>query len=161
MDLRRLRAGEWITALGGVALLVALFLPWYDDGAATPTGWEAFAILDVILALVALAAIALVFVTATQRTPAVALAMEALLCLFAFVALVLVLIRVVNLPGDADGRGPGLWVGLLAALGVMAGSAIAMRDERLSSEGRQVDLTGRPTPAQPEIETLPAPRTEP
>ena len=29
MDLRRLRAGEWVAAASGVALLVSLFLPWY------------------------------------------------------------------------------------------------------------------------------------
>ena len=75
MDLRRLRAGEWITALGGVALLVALFLPWYDEGAGSPNGWESFAILDVILAIVGVAAVLVVVVTATQRSPAVPLAM--------------------------------------------------------------------------------------
>lgn len=64
MDLRRLRAGEWIAALGGVALLVALFLPWYDEGAASRTGWESFAVLDVIFAVVAVAAVLLLVVTA-------------------------------------------------------------------------------------------------
>ena len=29
MDLRRLRAGEWIAGVSGVVLLVSLFLPWY------------------------------------------------------------------------------------------------------------------------------------
>jgi hypothetical protein len=34
---------------------------------------------------------------------------------------------------------------------------MAMRDERLSKPGRPTDLSGRPIPAQPEVETLPAP----
>jgi hypothetical protein len=34
-----------------------------------------------------------------------------------------------------------------------------MRDERRSSQGRHFDLTGRPTPAPPEIEAVPAPRS--
>jgi hypothetical protein len=40
------------------------------------------------------------------------------------------------------------------------GAALAMHDERLSPEGRHTDLTGRPTPAPPEIERIPAPPAE-
>ena len=48
MDLRRLRAGELLLALAGVALLAALFLPWYGDEASgnTLTGWEALQVRD-------------------------------------------------------------------------------------------------------------------
>lgn len=154
MDLRRLRVGEWATAGAGALLLASLFLSWYDGASA----WESFAVNDVILAIVALAAIAVVPVTASQPTPAVALAMEALVCLAAVIALVLVAVRLVFLPGDADDREIGAWLGLLAALGIVAASAVAMRDERLSDDRRTVDLTGRPIAAQPEIETVPAPR---
>src|SRR5688572_20013404 len=47
MDLRRLRAGEWIAAVSGAAVLASLFLPWYDDGAADLSGWEALGAIDV------------------------------------------------------------------------------------------------------------------
>ena len=77
MDLRRLRAGEWIAGGAGVALLVALFLPWYGPG--DVTAWEAFDVIDVLLAALALGAIALVPITASQRTPSMAIAYEALL----------------------------------------------------------------------------------
>jgi hypothetical protein len=159
MDLRRLRAGEWITGLGGAALLVALFLPWYEEGAVSPTGWEAFAVLDVIFALVALSALLVPVLTAQQRTPAVPLALEALVALAGLVAVVLALIRVASLPGDASGRELGVWLGLVSSLVIFAGAGIAMRDERRSSGGRHFDLTGRPTPPPAEIEALPAPRT--
>ena len=36
MDLRRLRAGEWLAAAAGVALVVSLFLPWYEIGGVDP-----------------------------------------------------------------------------------------------------------------------------
>jgi hypothetical protein len=158
MDLRRLRAGEWVTALGGAALLVALFLPWYDEGAASPNAWESFAIVDVILALVGLAAVLLVAVTATQSAPAVPIAMDAFVTLAGVVALVLMLVKTANLPGDADGRELGLWLGLGASLVVSMGGAFAMRDERQPAAGRRFDLTGRPTAGRPEIETIPPPR---
>ena len=161
MDLRRLRAGEWATAVGGGALVVALFLPWYAEGAVDPSGWEAFAVLDLILALVGLAALALLVVTAAQGAPAVPIAMDSLVTLAGLVAVVLVLFRTANLPGDADGREAGLWLALAGSLAVTVGGAFAMRDERLSAAGRNVDLTGRPTPPPPEIEPIPAPRPEP
>ena len=137
-------------------LLVALFLPWYGDPSSS--AWEAFAALDVILALLALVAVSVPVATAMHRVPALPLALESLTVLFGLLGLVLVLIRVLNLPGEADGREIGLWLGLLATLGISAGGLIGMRDERLAPEGRHTDVSGVPVSSQPEIETQPAPR---
>jgi hypothetical protein len=160
MDLRRLRAGEWIAALSGAVLLVSLFLPWYGAGAEDASGWEALAVLDVALALVAAFGVALLVITASQRVPAVPIALSTIVTLVGLIGLVLVLIRLANLPGGFDGRELGVWLGLLGAIGIVAGGAVAMRDERLSPAGRHTDLTGRPTPAPPEIERIPAPGPE-
>jgi hypothetical protein len=172
MDLRRLRAGEWIAALGGAALLASLFLPWYERPAATCiqivgqdcpgparfSAWEALAANDVILALAAAAAIALLVVTATQRVPAVPIALAGLVTLAGIVGLVIVLVRTAWLPDvDAD-RGPALWLGLAGALAIVIGGWLAMHDERLSKPGRPTDATGRPGPPPPEVEAIPAPR---
>ena len=67
MDLRRLRSGEWIAGVSGLVLLVALFLPWYSDDGGSRTGWQSLGALDVVLAVVALAAIAIPIVTALER----------------------------------------------------------------------------------------------
>jgi hypothetical protein len=156
MDLRRLRVGEWIVGVCGLLLLVALFLPWYSEPSST--AWEAFTVLDVILALLALEAISVPIVTAAHRVPALPLTVESLTALFGLLALVLVLIRLLNLPGDADGRDIGLWLALAATLGITAGALVGMRDERLSPQGRHTDVSGVPVSSQPEIEQLPAPR---
>ena len=55
--------GELIAAAGGVALLVALFLDWYAPpdharGLTLDGRWQAFGVIDVLLALLALLAIA-------------------------------------------------------------------------------------------------------
>jgi hypothetical protein len=160
MDLRRLRAGEWIAGVWGLVLLVALFLPWYSDDGGSRTGWQSLGALDLVLAIVALAALAIPVVTALQRVPAVPLALQSLTTLVGLLAVLLVLIRVLNMPDWATEREWGLWVALAATLGIVVGGLIAMRDERLSRGSRQTDLTGVPVPAQPEIETLPAPRPE-
>jgi hypothetical protein len=159
MDLRRLRLGEWIAAISGIALLVSLFLPWYrTDDTGTSSGFESLAILDIVLALIAAAGVALFLITATQRLPAVPVAFSVFVCLGGLLGVVLVLIRVVDLPDDASAREWGLWLGLAGAIGIAAGSLVAMRDERPSRPGRTTDLSGAPAPPPAEIETIPAPR---
>lgn len=161
MDLRRLRAGEVLLAAAGTLLLVSLFLPWYEGASAeTLSGFESLTVVDLLLALTALSAIAIVPITASQRVPAVPIALEALLTIAGMLATVLVLIRVANLPGDAASRDLGLWPALAGALGIVVGGFVAMRDERRSPGGRHVDLSGRPVPPPAELETLPAPRPD-
>ena len=161
MDLRRLRAGEWIAAASGGALLLALFLPWYElDGGATATGWERLAVLDIVLAVIAAAALALLLVTATQRVPAVPVALDALVALVGLLAALLVLLRSLNLPDGTAGRQWALWLGLGASLGIFAGGMLAMRDERLSQPGRHTDPTGIPAEPPSEVETISAPQRE-
>jgi hypothetical protein len=66
---------------------------------------------------------------------------------------IVVLIRVLNMPGDLEpfadlgivDRGLGAWLGLFSTLGIFVGALVGMRNEWIGS---------RPIPA---IETLPAP----
>src|SRR5215213_8469144 len=160
MDLRRLRAGEWLAGIAGLALFVALFLAWYSDGAGTRTGWQSLGALDVVLALVALSALAIPAVTAFHRVPAVPLAHQSLTALVGGLAVLLVLVRVLNMPDWAVGREWGLWVALAATVGIAAGGLLAMRDERLTRAGRHTDLTGVPVTKQLEVEMLSPPRPE-
>ncbi len=143
MDLRRLRAGEWIAGGAGVVLLVSLFLPWYGPG-------EVTALAGVrcdrpAAGGLAAAAIALVPVTASQRTPSVAIAYEALLTLAAMVGVLIVLLRVINLPAGADAalRRRCGWRWRPRSALVVAG-LVAMRDERRSDAASPTDATGVP-----------------
>ncbi len=161
MDLRRLRAGEWIAASAGVVLIVSLFLPWYQAGPFDATAWDAFAVIDVLLFVAGAIGIGLLLIAASQATPPVGVATQALAFLITAPIAVATLVRVLNLPGDLDAAGAGrtaiAWIGLLAAVGVAVGCLVAMRDERISPPGRPTDATGLPIDAQPAIETLPAP----
>ena len=161
MDLRRLRAGEWIAAGCGVALLVSLWLPWYSgppDGEASLNGWRSLAASDALLALIAATAVALLLITAAQSVPAVPIALSVLVTFAGFAGVLLVLLRALGVPEGAEGRDWGLWLALASTVGIAVGGLLAMRDERLSPEGAYTDLTGRPTAAPAEIETFPAPR---
>lgn len=161
MDLRRLRVGEWILAIAGVALLVSLFLPWYvtpGPGASELTAWESLGVIDVLLALIAAFTLLVPVVTATQRVPAIPLALEGLVFIAGLVAIVLVLIRVLALPDGVEGREWALWLGLAAAVGIAVGALIGMRDERLSKRGRTTDASGKPAAPRPLPDAIPAPR---
>ena len=173
MDLRRLRVGEWTLATSGGALIVSLFLPWYAalpggpgegrtgyapvEPGAVLTGWESFAAIDIVLALIAASAAGVLVITATQAVPAVPLALDGLVTLAGIAATVLIVVRALSLPDAAAAREWALWLGLAGALGIVLGGAVAMRDERLSPPARHTDHTGLPAAPPAEIETLPAP----
>ena len=162
MDLRRLRAGEWVAAASGVALLVSLFLPWYGSDApragSTASGWESLAAIDVLLAFVAASGVLLAIVTAAQSVPAVPIALSGLVTFTGLVGVLLVLIRAADLPDGASGREWALWLGLVGAAGIVAGATLAMRDERLSPPGGHTDLTGRPVPPPAELDPIAPPQ---
>jgi hypothetical protein len=143
MDLRRLRHGEWIAGTAGVVLLVSLFLDWYPGS----TGWESFAVTDIVLAIAALMGISLPLAAATQRAPAVAQATSALTVPVAIAASVLAVVHTISLPDGADGRELGLWLGLAGALGVLVGAYRSMGDQSFPATARQdVEVTPLPAP---------------
>jgi len=112
-------------ALGGVALLVSLFLPWYASSASflitrgagdseTISGlgevsaWQAFGMTDVLLATLALAIVLLAF----RRHAVVA-------TVFAGLAAAIVILRLLWHPYDGLGVTYGIWIALAAALGAL------------------------------------------
>jgi hypothetical protein len=127
-----------------MALLLSLFLPWY--GPEDATAWESLSAIDVLLAFVAASGVLLAIVTATQRVPAIPIALSALVALTALAGVLLVLFRMLDLPGDAEGREWALWLGLAGAAGIGVGAVMAMDEEV------------RPDPTQPPIDVTPAPR---
>ena len=100
----------------------------------------------------------LAIVTAAQNVPAVPIAFSALVAIAGLFGVALVLFRVADIPAGASGREWALWLGLAGAVGILAGAALAMRDERLSPPGRYTDLTGRPVAPPAERDPIPAPR---
>jgi hypothetical protein len=140
MDLKRLRFGDWVMALGAVAVLAVMFLDWFEpaaEGAPGSNAWESFAVNDVILSLAALLALAAFVFTALHPTAAVPLALASLATLISVLALVLVTLRLVWPPdigtGDAfdTARLTGAWLGLVFTALLAGGALASIRDERL------------------------------
>jgi hypothetical protein len=118
----RLRLGEWLCGAGGVALIAFMFAPWYDDANA----WNAFTVLDVLLALVALLGIAAAVLQATRRSPALPVLVDVIGSAVGLIAVIWLLVRVIAAPGD---RAWGLAAGFVSCLVLVAGVWLAMRTE--------------------------------
>jgi hypothetical protein len=149
VDLRRLRHGEWIAGVSGAVLLVSLFLDWYsaDGGSVAANAWESFAVTDVLLAITALFGLAVAIGAATQRSPAVPQATGGLTVPIAFAAAIVVIIRALALPGGADGREIGLYLGIAGVLGVLVGAWRSIGDQSFpKGASPQVEVTPLPAP---------------
>ncbi|MDQ3850370.1 MAG: hypothetical protein M3296_07135, partial [Actinomycetota bacterium] len=129
MDLARLRSGELLVGGSAVALLVVLFVPWFDG----ESGWSAMSVIRVfVLATIALALL-LVALTITQRPVAVTVAAAVGVVTMGALDAVLVAYRVaLDEPGPNAqvGLDAGAYLGLALAVGVFAGAWRTLRDER-------------------------------
>ena len=128
MVLKRLRAGEWLTAAGGVALVASLFMKW-DDGLGTVIG--------VLLGALAVLAILLGVLQATRTSPAGPVAAGVLCIVFGFIGVLLVLL---NLPG------PGAFLGLASTVAITVGGWLSVAAE---------DVRGLPPGLEPELRPSP------
>jgi hypothetical protein len=152
MNVRWLKPGDVLAGAGGVLLLVSLFLPWYRQTRGpvertNVTGWEAFAVFDLLLALAALVGVALAVAIAVRRTPTLPVALAVIGTPVGALATVLVVIRVLEPPGDDRllQLASAPWLGLVGALAVAAGAWWSLCDERNRGvPPAQVEV--RPTP---------------
>ena len=118
--MRRLRTADWLAGGGSAVLLASMFLHWYGvlGGQFAVTAWQAFGVLDIVLALLALVPLALVATQATRESPTIPVAFSVLSSLAGLVATLLILYRILNQPGPNDLVDVefGAWLGLLSGL---------------------------------------------
>lgn len=152
----RLRGCDVVAGVAGAVLLASLFLDWYgpevvfgalgriDFGV---SAWEAFSVLDVVLALLALVPFGLVATQATRDSPSIPVLFSVLSTLAGTIATLLILYRLLNQPGPNDlvEVEPGAWIGLAAAVAL---AAAGWRSTRVEA------MPGMPAPP---VQDLPAP----
>jgi hypothetical protein len=173
VELKRLRQGDLVAGIGGVALLATMFLSWYSaGGSATFQGqdievsldfnaWQAFSVTDLILALTALSGIALAVLTASRRSPALPVAASVITSTLGALATLLVFYRILNQPGPNEFLEVklGAFLGFLSVLAVAVGGYLAVRDEEGEEAPMPTDV--RPTPpAEGPAEPTPPPEAE-
>lgn len=154
MDVSALSTGEKVSGAAGLALLLIMIVfSWFgfevagfgvEEGGAN--AFEAFSLIDIVLLITALAAIALPLVSATQATVDMPVALSAFVALLGAISVVLIMFRIISppdfdIPGTVDvGFGEvdegvettrkfGVFLGLLAAIAVTIGGWLAMQEE--------------------------------
>lgn len=127
---RKIDAGSLLVAGAALLLVVALFLDWFGDGGVALTAWEAFEVIDLLLLAAAGAAMAASFGGLDSRV----------LLGAAAIAVVLVASQLIQPPpaGQGADREIGAWLGLVGALGLLAGAALAAAKIAVT-----VDVRGR------------------
>ena len=144
MKLSRLRAGELLALVRAILVIVALTRPWYENAGPTLSAWATFGPAVVLIMIAALAALALVLTTLTERSTAFPVAVGVWSVLFGLIGLIAAIVRVLERPDGATALCAGAWLGLAGTILILAGSWQSMRDERTG-----VYPPARPEPRQP------------
>jgi hypothetical protein len=133
--IRRFEMGPVLVALAALLLLVSLFLDWYGPLSA----WDAFEVVDVLLA--ALAVAALIGGIGTL-VPDLAYVERRWLPLIVLAAAVLVAAEIIDPPPAAADltADVGAWIGFAAAIGMLIGGVLSVGRVSLS-----VSVEGRDT----------------
>ncbi|HYZ99336.1 MAG TPA: hypothetical protein VE575_11335 [Acidimicrobiales bacterium] len=151
MDLSKLSAADKVIGASAGLFLIATFLPWYgaeDFPGGDQIGWDYF-LTGVLPLLVIVAMVALIAIQrfSTTQPPTPPIAWTQIYLVAGIVVAALLLLRViipsdVEVIGDLD-RKYGLWIALIAAIGVGVGGL-------LKSQEPEDTLTGPPsTPPTP------------
>jgi hypothetical protein len=116
---RRFEVGPLLVALGAALLLVSLFLEWYG----TLTAWEAFEVVEVLLAVLAVAALT---VAAGLLLPDLGYLERRWLLPVVGAAVILVVAEVIDPPPTASGEEleAGAWVAFGAVLVMSLGALL-------------------------------------
>ena len=120
---RRFPVGPLVAALGGLLLLVRLFLDWFDDF----TAWTIFEVLDLVLAAIAVASLATLVRELGVPLPRVRVLAAGALLPLALTAFVVVVSQLMNHPPAGVDRDPdaGAWLALGATAVMLAGAILA------------------------------------
>jgi hypothetical protein len=177
MELGKLTQAQKIAGAAGLVLLVSLWFSWYgvdvgggvaesiveDAGIDTSANaWQSFDIIDLLLFLTALAAIAFAALAAAGRRVDLPVEPAQVVAGLGALSVLAILYRIINQPGpnDAIGLKFGVFLGLLAALGVAYAGWRAMQEGPLAAHG--APAAGRETasratpPASAPTESAPA-----
>ena len=168
-----------MAGLGALALLVSLFLDWFeqtepvvrsiDSGDAIDaieigvlllgrTGWGSLGWLALVPLVVTIAlALALVVATVAERTPALPLALGVMTVPWSLLAILAIVVRLIAQPGpnaEVTVRWPA-YLGLAGALAILLGAWRALADERTNTAEaraqteRALSVRGTPRPVPP------------
>ena len=123
-------AGERVTGVAGLVLALSSFMGWYSGSGVgvklSVIGWNS-GVLGKLVFFVGLAVLALVCPARARLRAAAVGAREPVVLALGALGTIFVLIRLISIPDavlPADGRGIGIWIAFVAALGVIGGGLL-------------------------------------
>ncbi len=156
MDFTRLTQGEKIAGVSGIALILIMFIfKWFglkvsgDAGGfgftveGSENAWGSYGFIDIVLFITVVAAVGLALISASETEVGLPVAASAVVAGLGILSVVLIIISIISPPdlgaGDISGidhtRKIGVWLGLIAAIGVAYGGWRAMQEEGASFGG--------------------------
>ena len=127
--------GERVTALSGLVLMLSSFMGWYAGSDEGPTiaviGWHT-GVIGKLVFLLGLAVVVLVVLRELGIELPATVPESLVIIVMGALATILVLIRLVSVPDrffPFDGRGIGIWIALIAALGLIVGGLLRAGEE--------------------------------
>jgi hypothetical protein len=127
--------GERLTALSGFVLMLSTFMGWYAGSDQGPTiaviGWHT-GVIGKLVFLLGLAVVVLVVLRELGIELPATVPESLVIIVLGSLATILVLIRVISVPDrffPFDGRGIGIWIALIAALGLIVGGLLRAGEE--------------------------------
>ena len=153
----RINGGRALVVLGGVALIVSLFLGWFEPGR---SAWTVFEVVDLVLAALAVAALAAVVPIGRGGSPTRLAVPERWLPVLGAATVIIVAGALINHPPAARASSPelGAWIALAAAGaltvgGILSGArvslVITLRPREAGTESSDPPPAA-PNPGQPE-----------
>ncbi len=162
MDFSRLTQGEKIAGISGVALILIMFIfKWFGLKAGvggfafegSRNAWGSYGFIDIVLFITVVAAVGLAAIKASDADVGLPVAASAVVAGLGVLSVVLIIISIISPPdfgADLSGTGIdhtrkiGVWLGLLAAIGVAYGGWRAMQEEGTSFGGEADRFRGAP-----------------
>jgi hypothetical protein len=127
--------GQRVTWVAGLVLAISAFTGWYVGSGEGPTtsviGWHT-GTLGKLVFFIGLAVLGLVALRAAGIDLPATLPESLVIVALGSLASVFVVIRVISVPEEllpADGRGIGIWISLVAALGVVVAGLLRASEE--------------------------------
>lgn len=185
MDVDRLSTGEKIAGASAVLLFIFMFFDWFTvdvsatvgefTGSASEGGsaWEAFSVIDLILLLTVIVTVAVVAIRLADAAVEPPVSMNAVVAALGGLSVLLIVYRMINTPDAGSfpgvsvdvGLAVGIFLGLLAAVGIAFGGYRAMQEEGTSfaDVGDRLSSGGGPGPGgtQPPTQSPPPPPPPP
>src|SRR4051812_48927959 len=125
---RRLSYGAAAAGIGGIVLIISLFLDWFSAGGFGESGWEFFSFTDIVLFVLGLLAIAYAAIELTGAAVRLPVERNRALTTIGIIALTITFVFLV----EGSHQAIGLILALLSSIAILAGRCLCRQPPALA-----------------------------